>query len=57
MAVDIATSPEIHAGEPHMLFRLPSPIGAPAQLSSVASKDGQRFVFVLQTPALQPRAE
>jgi hypothetical protein len=52
MAVDIATSPEIHPGEPHLLFKLPSQIGAPAQLSSVASKDGQRFAFVVQASAV-----
>ena len=53
MALDIATSPELRFGEPHMLFKLPSQIGAPAQLSSVASRDGQRFVFIVQTLALR----
>jgi len=57
MAVDIATSPELHVGEPHLLFKLPSQIGAPAQLSSVASRDGQRFVFVIQTSALRGGVE
>jgi hypothetical protein len=49
MAVDITTSPAFQAGPPRILFKLPSTIGAPAQLSSVASRDGQRFVFIVQT--------
>ena len=57
MAVDIATSPELHVGEPHLLFKLPSQIGAPAQLSSVASRDGQRFVFIVETPAARADVE
>jgi Tol biopolymer transport system component len=54
MAVDISTSPTFRAGEPHVLFKLPSAIAGPAQLSSVASRDGQKFVFISQTPPTQP---
>jgi hypothetical protein len=54
MAVDITTTPTFQAGTPRLLFKLPSPIGTPAQLSSVASRDGQRFVFIVQTSAGAP---
>jgi roadblock/LC7 domain-containing protein len=54
MAVDISTSPAFQAGPPRILFKLPSAIGFPAQLSSVASRDGQRFVFIVQTTAAPP---
>jgi Tol biopolymer transport system component len=47
MAVDISMSPEFHAGTPRLLFKLPAPVGAPAQLSSIASRDGERFVFLI----------
>jgi hypothetical protein len=30
-----------------LLFKLPAPVGAPAQLSSIASRDGERFVFLI----------
>jgi roadblock/LC7 domain-containing protein len=52
MAVDITTSPTFQAGAPRLLFKLPSPIMAPAQLSSVASRDGERFVFIVQATAV-----
>jgi hypothetical protein len=51
MAVDISTSPTFQSGPPRLLFKLPSQIGTPAQLSSVASRDGERFVFIVQTSA------
>jgi Tol biopolymer transport system component len=50
MAVDVATSPEFKSGTPRLLFPLPSPMLAPAQLSSISSRDGQRFVFLTQMP-------
>ena len=56
MAVDVATSPEFKAGTPRLLFPLPSPMLAPAQLSSISSRDGQRFVFLAQMPAVQTPA-
>jgi len=46
MAVEIDSSGV--AGAPRALFQVPSPIGAPAQLSSVATPDGARFVFLQQ---------
>jgi hypothetical protein len=48
MAVDISTDPAFQAGPPRLLFKLPTPTQAPAQLSSVASRDGERFVFLVQ---------
>jgi Tol biopolymer transport system component len=45
MAVDVNG---LEAGTPRFLFKVPSPIMAPAQLSSVASRDGQTFVFLQQ---------
>jgi hypothetical protein len=56
MAVDVATSPEFQAGTPRLLFPLPSPMLAPAQLSSISSRDGQRFVFLAQVPVVQTPA-
>jgi len=47
MAVDVTTVAGIQAGAPQRLFELPTPIGAPAQLSNVSSPDGQRFVFAV----------
>jgi hypothetical protein len=51
MAVDISTDPAFQAGPPRLLFKLPTPTLAPAQLSSVASRDGERFVFLVQAGA------
>jgi mono/diheme cytochrome c family protein len=47
MAVDVTTGGAIQAGTPQRLFELPTPVGAPAQLSNVSSPDGQRFVFAV----------
>lgn len=47
MAVDITTQDGFRASPPTMLFKLPTQVGAPAQLSSVSSPDGQRFVFAV----------
>jgi len=52
MAVDITTSPELRAGTPRLLFEVPSPTLAPAQLSSISTRDGQRFVFLVQQPVV-----
>jgi hypothetical protein len=49
MAVDVATTPDLQVGTPKELFR--AIIAGPGQLSSVATPDGQRFVFVTQPPA------
>jgi len=57
MAVEVTPGGAIQAGAPQRLFELPSPVGAPAQLSNVSSPDGQRFVFAVNVskPAPTPR--
>jgi mono/diheme cytochrome c family protein len=47
MAVDIVGTAPFQTSSPKMLFKLPTPVLAPAQLSSVASPDGQRFIFAV----------
>jgi len=54
MAVDVAGASPFQAGTPKPLFKLPNPVGAPAQLSSVSSPDGQRFVFAVNVTARPP---
>jgi hypothetical protein len=49
MAVDITLEPELLAAIPRLLFRRAAT--SPAQLSNIATPDGQRFVFLLQPPA------
>ena len=51
MAVEVTTSPAFEARAPRALFELPTPVGAPAQLSTVSSPDGQRFVFAVNVPS------
>jgi eukaryotic-like serine/threonine-protein kinase len=55
MAVDVTTSPEFQAQAPRQLFELPIAVGPPAQLSSVSSADGQRFVFAVNLPTKPAR--
>jgi Tol biopolymer transport system component len=55
MAVEVTTGGVIQAGAARRLFELPSPIGAPAQLSNVSSPDGQRFVFAVNVPKPMPK--
>jgi len=55
MAVDVATSPSFGAQAPRPLFEIPTPIIAPAQLSTVSSPDGQRFVFAVNLPSRTAR--
>jgi hypothetical protein len=51
MAADVSvTASGIESGTPHVLFALPPGVGGPAQLSSVATPDGERFVFALSAP-------
>ena len=53
MAADISGS---EPSTPRMLFPVPPGLGAVAQLSSISSPDGQRFLFaVTQTAATTPR--
>jgi Tol biopolymer transport system component len=51
MAVDVTMTPAFAARPPRQLFELPGPAGAPAQLSTVSSPDGQRFVFAVNVTA------
>ena len=55
MAVEVTTGGVIQAGAARRLFELPSPVGAPAQLSNVSSPDGQRFVFAVNVPKPMPK--
>jgi mono/diheme cytochrome c family protein len=50
MAVEADTAQGFRTGPPRRLFELPVPAGAPAQLSSISSPDGQRFVFAVNLP-------
>jgi hypothetical protein len=51
MAAEItSTASGIESGTPRVLFALPPGVAGPAQLSSVATPDGQRFVFALNAP-------
>jgi Tol biopolymer transport system component len=53
MAVEVVSRSPLRFGAPHVLFKIPAPVPAPAQLSSIASPDGERFVFVVNAA---PRA-
>ncbi len=50
MAVDLTPGPELQAGIPRLLFP-PTGVNSPAQLSSIATRDGERFVFLAAPPA------
>jgi Tol biopolymer transport system component len=50
MAVDVTTSPNVQTGTPRVLFKNPAPVLGPAQLSSVANRQGDRFVFLPTAP-------
>jgi len=54
MAVDLGDGPTFKAGTPSVLFKLQNQVGAPAQLSSVSSPDGQRFIFAVNLPPAKP---
>jgi hypothetical protein len=54
MAVDVTSTSPFQAGTPKLLFKLPGGILAPAQLSTVSSPDGQRFVFALAVAPRRP---
>lgn len=50
MAVDVTTTDTFVVGPPRLLFRLPAPsIGDPRQWKNV-SRDGRRFVFLVNVP-------
>ena len=53
MAVDVTTTPTFQAGTPRLLFKVPGRVpllGNPQQWRNV-SRDGERFVFVINVPA------
>jgi hypothetical protein len=50
MAVEILSRSPLRVGTPRVLFKIPTPIVAPAQLSSIGSPDGERFVFAVNVP-------
>ena len=51
MAADVtSTATGVESGTPRVLFALPPGVGGPAQLSSVATPDGERLVFALSLP-------
>jgi mono/diheme cytochrome c family protein len=54
MAVDIVGTAPFQTSSPKMLFKLPTPVLAPAQLSNVASPDGQRFIFAVNVTPRKP---
>jgi Tol biopolymer transport system component len=51
MAVEVTAAPTFEGRAPRPLFEIPTPIIAPAQLSTVSSPDGQRFVFAVNVPS------
>jgi hypothetical protein len=53
MSVDLSGGPS-QPGSPTQLFRFPTPIGSPAQLSTIVSADGQRFVQAVAAPPRSP---
>jgi hypothetical protein len=54
MAADVTTTKSgVESGTPRVLFALPPGVGGPAQLSSVATPDGERLVFALNLPPRQ----
>jgi mono/diheme cytochrome c family protein len=55
MAADVAATPAFETRAPQRLFELTNGVGAPAQLSTVISPDGQRFIFAVNLPARPAR--
>ena len=53
MAVDIESETPLRVGAPRVVFKIPNSIGAPAQLSSISTPDGQRFVFAMNVAGLK----
>ena len=50
LAADITVGPEPKAGVPRTLFPLAG-VGSPAQVSNIATRDGERFVILAAPPA------
>ena len=57
MAVEILGQSPLRLGAPRVLFKIPSPILGPAQLSSIGSPDGQHFAFVVNAVPGAPGAD
>jgi hypothetical protein len=56
MAADVTrTANGVESGTPRVLFALPPGVAGPAQLSSVATADSERFVFALGVPRPAPK--
>jgi Tol biopolymer transport system component len=51
MEADVSTGSSFESRTPKPILEIPTPIGAPAQLSTVCSPDGERFVFAVNVPA------
>lgn len=54
MAVDVTSAPTLQTGTAQKLFQVPHPPDSPGQLSSVVSRDGQRFVFAVNVQRAAP---
>jgi hypothetical protein len=54
MVVDVLGDAPFRTGEPRLLFKLQTPVFAPAQLSNVSSPDGQRFIFAVNVTPRRP---
>jgi hypothetical protein len=52
MAVEVQSEAPLRFGAPRVVFKIPNPIGAPAQLSNISTPDGQRVVLAMtaETP-------
>jgi len=55
MAVEVTSGSPFESRAPRALFEIPTPIIAPAQLSTVCSPDGERFVFAVNVPSRTAR--
>lgn len=57
MAADVTSGgTTLQSGTPSMLFRFSQPLRQPAQVSSIVSADGQRFVLAVPAPPRSPAA-
>jgi Tol biopolymer transport system component len=54
MAVDVQSVAPLRVSAPRVVFKIPAPILAPAQLSSISTPDGQRFAFAVNVGAKPP---
>jgi hypothetical protein len=54
MAVEVLSEAPLRFSAPRVVFKIPNPIIAPAQLSSISSPDGQRFAFAVSSGPRPP---